>query len=97
MSTYSPESQMNFLIQWFKGWSEFQKEDFAHVLSQRMKDADNNESDSSVNNLVNGIKGLETSGRPPSLFLCQVGSFIKTSSIWWGILIIVGDYSGQII
>jgi len=65
---------MNFLIQWFKGWSEFQKEDFVQILSQRMKDAED-----PVNNLVNGITGLETSGRPPSLFRCQVKLFNE----WW--------------
>jgi len=78
---------MNFIIQWFKGWSEFQKEDFVHVLAQRMKDAQvendkgrETDADPSVNNLVNGIKGLETSGgRPPSLFLCQVKLFNE----WW--------------
>lgn len=69
---------MNFVIQWFRGWSEFQKEDFVIVLSQLIKqggDLDKNGvgDDATENNLVNGFKGLQTtSGRPPSLFTCQV-------------------------
>ncbi|XP_021945678.1 uncharacterized protein LOC110843928 [Folsomia candida] len=84
-STYSPESQMNFVIQWFRGWSEFQKEDFVIVLSQLIKqggDLDKNGvgDDATENNLVNGFKGLQTtSGRPPSLFTCQVKLFNE----WW--------------
>jgi hypothetical protein len=70
MTTYSPESQMNYVIQWFKCWSEFQKEDFAHVLSHRLKEQGSGDTDDV--NLVNGMKGLETTGRPPSLFICQV-------------------------
>jgi len=70
MTNYSPESQMNFSIQWFKGWSDFQKDDFVTILAQKIGGPSSN---SAVNGLVNGMTQLDTSsGRPPSLFSCQV-------------------------
>jgi hypothetical protein len=72
MTTYSPESQRNFTIQWFKGWSELQKEDFVSVLAPKVTTPSSGEK-ASINGLVNGMQKLDTStGRPASLFSCQV-------------------------
>jgi hypothetical protein len=74
---------MGFVVQWFRSWSEFQKEDFVQVLARHLKkEGDTSASkgeDLQVSSLVNGVHQLSTTGRPPSLFLCQVKLFNE----WW--------------
>jgi len=81
MSSYSPTSQMNFAIQWFKQWSEYQKEDFTSILGQLLKDnVEKGAKGDGVEGLVNGVTTLSTDQEgPASLFRCQVKLFNE----WW--------------
>jgi len=86
MLTYSPDSQMNFAIQWFKQWSEYQKEDFCTTLGQLLKDnVERGAKGDGVDGLVNGVTTLSTvQGRPPTLFRCQLKLFNEWWATWTG-------------
>lgn len=65
----------------FQGWSELQKEDFLEVLSEKMAGVE------PVNGVVNGLADLSVSngngsGRPMSLFHCQMKLFREWCSGW---------------
>jgi hypothetical protein len=72
MSTSAVSDQVRYTGQWFRTWSDLQKEDFVLVLTQKLSPA---ASTITVNGLVSGFQSLDTSGRPPSLFACQVREF----------------------
>ena len=65
------DQQMNYLLAWFNNWSDLQKEDFVPVLAEKMSSKW-----AAVNGLTEDMKSMAVtnSGRPVSLFQCQVGS-----------------------
>ena len=67
MANHSSGDQISYVIQWFGTWSDFQKDDFVDVIAPKVSP------NPQVNGIVNGVNNLDTSGRPPSLFACQVG------------------------
>jgi len=74
----SNDQQMNYLLAWFQNWSDLQKEDFVPVLAQKMS------SKWVQNGITDGIHdlALAPSGRPPSLFQCQVNLFKDWVVAW---------------
>jgi len=77
--SHSVHDQLRFLNQWFRTWSEYQKDDFLHVLASKLSPKSSIIT-AEVNGIVNGMQGMSTtSGRPPSLFACQ----IKLFNEWW--------------
>ena len=71
-SELTNDQQMNYLLAWFNGWSDLQREDFIPVLAEKL---------SSKMIHTNGIEENLNSlcidnGRPPSLFKCQVSCYI---------------------
>ncbi|XP_059475394.1 uncharacterized protein C14orf119 [Neocloeon triangulifer] len=71
MTTYTPEAQVRFVAQWFREWSEMQREDFLPILAQSF----------SANFCpVNGLSELGL--RPPSLFQCRVKLFREWCLAW---------------
>ena len=71
-SELTNDQQMNYLLAWFNGWSDLQREDFIPVLAEKL---------SSKMIHTNGIEENSNSlcidnGRPPSLFKCQVSCYI---------------------
>ena len=65
------DQQMNYLLAWFNNWSDLQKEDFVPVLAEKMSSKW-----AAVNGLTEDMKIMDVSnsGRPVSLFQCQVNS-----------------------
>ena len=63
------DQQMNYLLAWFNNWSDLQKEDFVPVLAEKMSSKW-----AAVNGLTEDMKSMAVinSGRPVSLFQCQV-------------------------
>ncbi|XP_015185923.1 PREDICTED: uncharacterized protein C14orf119 isoform X1 [Polistes dominula] len=80
MSTLlSNESQMRYVIGWFREWSEMQRGDFLEILLEQCGPP------GLVNGLVPGIENMsckEGSDRPPSLFQCRVKLFREWSQNW---------------
>ncbi|KAG7204027.1 hypothetical protein KM043_001886 [Ampulex compressa] len=80
MSTMlSNDAQLRYVVEWFREWSEMQRNDFLEVLMERCGPP----------GLVNGlVSGMETLGyaqdtdRPPSLFQCRVKLFREWSYNW---------------
>jgi len=77
-SELTNDQQMNYLLAWFNGWSDLQREDFIPVLAEKL-------SSKMIN--ANGIEEHFTSltidnGRPPSLFKCQVDLFTDWVVAW---------------
>ncbi len=64
---YSVDNQISFIVQWFRTYSELQKDDFVEILAQRLTPGNN------MNGLVNGMQNLDTGAKRVSLFSCQVG------------------------
>ena len=73
------DQQMNYLLAWFNNWSDLQKEDFVPVLAEKMSSKW-----AAVNGLTEDMKtmAVTNSGRPVSLFQCQVGSERGSHFIW---------------
>lgn len=76
MSVLSPEAQMNYLIQWFKEWSDFQRADFLPVLAEKLSDS------VYVNGIVNSISSVNCQDKPMSLFECRVKLFREWVPQW---------------
>lgn len=77
-SELTNDQQMNYLLAWFNGWSDLQREDFIPVLAEKL---------SSKMIHTNGIEENLNSlcidnGRPPSLFKCQVDLFSDWVVAW---------------
>ncbi|ODN01208.1 hypothetical protein Ocin01_05471 [Orchesella cincta] len=70
---YSVDNQISFIVQWFRTWSELQKDDFVEILAQKLGPGSN------MNGLVNGMQNLDTGAKRVSLFSCQ----IKLFNDWW--------------
>ena len=68
-SELTNDQQMNYLLAWFNNWSDLQKEDFVPVLAEKMSSKW-----AAVNGLTEDMKSMavNNSGRPVSLFQCQV-------------------------
>jgi len=78
MSNHSAQDELKFVTQWFSSWSEFQKEDFLLILAEKLCPKAQ-EAQVVPNGLSNGLGLRHESGRPPSLFSCQVKLFKE----WW--------------
>ena len=63
---YTTQDQVRYLSEWFNTWSELQRDDFLPVLAQALAPAAN------LNGLIGGVTSMNVTGRPPSLFDCQV-------------------------
>jgi len=91
---HSVHDQLRFLNQWFRTWSEYQKDDFLHVLASKLSPKSSIIT-AEVNGIVNGMQGMSTSGRPPSLFACQVlpyiTSYTATAPVSYLILTLISD------
>ena len=81
------DQQMNYFLAWFNSWSELQRSDFVPVLADKMS-ADGKVV-ASAGRHVNGhlsdaIRSMDLadSGRPPSLFACQVKLFRDWFAGW---------------
>lgn len=72
-ASYTQREQHRFVTSWFSDWSQFQREDFAAALAQKLQPK------LYVNGLVGGLQRL---GRPPSIFQCQVKLFQEWSDTW---------------
>ena len=88
-SELTNDQQMNYLLAWFNGWSDLQREDFIPVLAEKL-------SSKMIN--ANGIEEHFNSltidnGRPPSLFKCQVSHFILRNP--YQILSIFSSFQGR--
>jgi len=74
------DQQMNYLLAWFNNWSDLQKEDFVPVLAEKMSSKW-----AAVNGLTEDMKtmmAVTNSGRPVSLFQCQVNLFKDWVVAW---------------
>jgi len=74
------DQQMNYLLAWFNNWSDLQKEDFVPVLAEKMSSKW-----AAVNGLTEDLKtmmAVTNSGRPVSLFQCQVNLFKDWVVAW---------------
>jgi len=75
------DQQMNYLLSWFVGWSDLQKEDFVPVLAEKMSSKW-----AEVNGLSDDLQsigmGSSAGGRPVSLFQCQVHLFKGWVNAW---------------
>jgi len=75
------DQQMNYLLSWFVGWSDLQKEDFVPVLAEKMSSKW-----AEVNGLSDDLQsigmGSSVGGRPVSLFQCQVHLFKGWVNAW---------------
>lgn len=73
------DQQMNYLLAWFNNWSDLQKEDFVPVLAEKMSSKW-----AAVNGLTEDMKIMDVSnsGRPVSLFQCQVNLFKDWVVAW---------------
>lgn len=76
MSVLSPEVQMNYLIQWFKEWSEYQRTDFLPILAEKLHEG------AYVNGIVNSIATVNCQDKPMSLFECRVKLFKEWVPAW---------------
>ncbi len=77
------DQQMNYFLAWFNSWSELQRQDFIPVMADKMTDSGKGAVAKNVNGgLADTFKSLDftNSGRPPSLFACQV----KLFKDWFG-------------
>ncbi|CAL8080328.1 unnamed protein product [Orchesella dallaii] len=70
---YSVDNQISFIVQWFRTWSELQKDDFVDILAPKLTPGGN------MNGLVNGMQNLDTGAKRVSLFSCQMKLFNE----WW--------------
>ena len=74
-SELTNDQQMNYLLAWFNGWSDLQREDFIPVLAEKLSSKMIN-----ANGIEENLNSLcIDNGRPPSLFKCQVRLFILTN------------------
>lgn len=77
-SELTNDQQMNYLLAWFNGWSDLQKEDFIPVLAERLSSKMINS-----NGITNDMNSLcIDDGRPPSLFKCQMNLFTDWVVAW---------------
>jgi len=78
-SELTNDQQMNYLLAWFNNWSDLQKEDFVPVLAEKMSSKW-----AAVNGLTEDMKSMavNNSGRPVSLFQCQVNLFKDWVMAW---------------
>lgn len=76
MSMLTPEAQMNYLIQWFREWSDFQRQDFLPILAEKLSDV------VYVNGIVNSISSVNCNEKPMSLFECRVKLFREWIPTW---------------
>ena len=71
-SELTNDQQMNYLLAWFNGWSDLQREDFIPVLAEKLSSKMIN-----ANGIEENLNSLSIdNGRPPSLFKCQVSQLI---------------------
>jgi len=72
------DQQMNYLLAWFNGWSDLQKEDFIPVLAEKLSSKW-----AAVNGVSDSLNSLTLdNNRPPSLFQCQVKLFTDWVVVW---------------
>lgn len=69
------QSQLRYLLSWFSEWSEMQKDDFIPILAQEF-------CPQYFNGIVEGMEKMNCSGRPPSIFQCQVKLFHEWFESW---------------
>ena len=72
----TPQSEIYYVVSWFKEWSEMQKQDFLPIISQKYAPAHY------MNGLLGAMDSLETNGRPPSIFKCQIKLFHEWFDTW---------------
>jgi len=77
-SELTNDQQMNYLLAWFNGWSDLQREDFIPVLAEKLSSKMIN-----ANGIEENLNSLSIdNGRPPSLFKCQVDLFTDWVVAW---------------
>ncbi len=78
------DQQMNYFLSWFNTWSSLQRDDFVPILASKMS-ADGGKANLVVNGgLADALASMDftNSGRPPSLFACQVKLFRDWCGGW---------------
>ncbi|KAK9497721.1 hypothetical protein O3M35_004389 [Rhynocoris fuscipes] len=72
------ENQMRYLIEWFKEFSEMQRNDFLPIIVQKFGPK------GYVNGLITSMENLSNLGddRPPSLFQCRLKLFHEWTETW---------------
>ena len=82
----SGDQQMNYFLAWFNSWSDLQRSDFVPVLADKMSaDGKAGGSARAINGgLSDALQSMDfsNSGRPPSLFACQVKLFRDWFAGW---------------
>lgn len=77
-SELTNDQQMNYLLAWFNGWSDLQREDFIPVLAEKLSSKMIN-----ANGIEENLNSLSIdNSRPPSLFKCQVSLFSDWVVAW---------------
>jgi len=76
-SQLDSDQQMNYLLSWFLGWSDLQKEDFVPVLAEKMSNKW-----ATVNGICDSMESSGIEGRPVSLFQCQISLFKGWVNAW---------------
>jgi len=77
MSNLSIDGEFRYIIQWFKEWSELQRDDFVYVFVEylaRGSTSNSNSSEVHMNGLVNSLANASVQDKPMSLFQCRVSS-----------------------
>ncbi|XP_016930938.3 uncharacterized protein [Drosophila suzukii] len=85
MSNLSIDGEFRYIIQWFKEWSELQRDDFVYVFVEylaRGSTSNSNSSEVHMNGLVNSLANASVQDKPMSLFQCRIKLFREWSPKW---------------
>ncbi|XP_016961331.1 uncharacterized protein LOC108032030 [Drosophila biarmipes] len=85
MSNLSIDGEFRYIVQWFKEWSELQRDDFVYVFVEylaRSSSSNSNFSEVHVNGLVNSLASASVQDKPMSLFQCRIKLFREWSPKW---------------
>ncbi|XP_017004988.2 uncharacterized protein [Drosophila takahashii] len=81
MSNLSIDGEFRYIIQWFKEWSELQRDDFVYVFVEYLARG-SSASDVHVNGMVNSLANASVQDKPMSLFQCRIKLFREWSPKW---------------
>lgn len=76
MSALSPEIQINYLLEWFKEWSNYQRSDFLPILLEKLHEG------TYVNGIINNMSNVNCQDKPMSLFECRIKLFKEWYPTW---------------
>ncbi|KAH8354220.1 hypothetical protein KR084_003613 [Drosophila pseudotakahashii] len=85
MSNLSIDGEFRYIIQWFKEWSELQRDDFVYVFVEylaRGSSSSSSDANVHVNGMVNSLANASVQDKPMSLFQCRIKLFREWSPKW---------------